>query len=88
MQEFNDTVSACAHNPVLVRMLEQSRVFSRPHRRELLLRRVADDETFGLERYTSHRDLVRALRAGDSAGAERIALQDAQGGLAALRQGR
>jgi hypothetical protein len=30
MQEFNDTVSACAHNPVLVRMLEQSRVFSRP----------------------------------------------------------
>jgi DNA-binding GntR family transcriptional regulator len=88
MQEFNDTVSACAHNPVLVRMLEQSRVFSRPHRRELLLRRVADDETFGLERYTSHRDLVRALRAGDSATAERIALQDAQGGLAALRQGR
>jgi DNA-binding GntR family transcriptional regulator len=88
MQEFNDTVSACAHNPVLVRMLEQSRVFSRPHRRELLLRRVADDETFGLERYTSHRALVRALRAGDSGTAERIALQDAQGGLAALRQGR
>jgi DNA-binding GntR family transcriptional regulator len=88
MQEFNDTVSACAHNPVLVRMLEQSRVFSRPHRRELLLRRVADDETFGLERYTSHRALVRALRAGDSSTAERIALQDAQGGLTALRQGR
>ena len=88
MQEFNDTVSACAHNPVLVRMLEQSRVFSRPRRRELLLRRVADDETFGLERYTSHRALVRALRAGDSAAAERIALRDAQGGLTALRQSR
>jgi len=88
MQEFNDTVSACAHNPVLVRMLEQSRVFSRPRRRELLLRRLAEDETFGLERYTSHRALVRALRAGDSATAERIALQDAQGGLAALRQAR
>ena len=88
MQEFNDTVDACAHNPVLIRMLEQSRVFSRPRRRELLLRRVADDETFGLERYTSHRALVRALRAGDSTAAERIALQDAQGGLAALRQGR
>ncbi len=64
MQEFNDTVSACAHNPVLVRMLEQSRVFSRPQRRELLLQRVAEDDTFGLERYTSHRALVRALRAG------------------------
>ncbi|MGW5557491.1 GntR family transcriptional regulator [Micromonospora sp. NPDC003944] len=85
MQQFNDTVSACAHNPVLVRMLEQSRVFSRPQRRELLLQRVAEDDTFGLERYSSHRALVRALRAGDSAAAERIALEDSQGGLAALR---
>ncbi|MFY1687045.1 GntR family transcriptional regulator [Plantactinospora sp. WMMB782] len=86
MQQFNDTVSACAHNPVLVRMLEQCRVFSRPERRELLLRRVAEDDTFGLERYTSHRALVRALRAGDSATAERIAIEDSQGGLAALRE--
>jgi DNA-binding GntR family transcriptional regulator len=85
MQEFNDAVSACAHNPLLVRMLEQSRVFSRPRRRELLLQQVMVDESFGLERYTSHRALVRALRAGDSADAERIALQDAQGGLDALR---
>ncbi|MET7396383.1 GntR family transcriptional regulator [Dactylosporangium sp. NPDC005572] len=88
MQEFNDAVDACAHNPVLVRMLDQSRVFSRPRRRELLLQRVAEDDTFGLERYTSHRALVRALRAGDSATAERIALEDSQGGLAALREGR
>jgi len=88
MQEFNDTVDACAHNPVLIRMLEQSRVFSRPQRRELMLRRVAEDQTFGLERYTSHRALVRALRAGDSAAAERIALEDSQGGLAALRETR
>nr|WP_221375261.1 GntR family transcriptional regulator [Actinoplanes polyasparticus] len=86
MLEFNDSVSACAHNPVLVRMLEQSRVFSRPRRRELLLRRVAEDDTFGMERYTSHRALVRALRAGDSAAAEQLALSDAQGGLAALRE--
>jgi DNA-binding GntR family transcriptional regulator len=88
MQEFNDTVDACAHNPVLIRMLEQSRVFSRPQRRELLLRRVAQDDTFGLERYTSHRALIRALRAGDSAAAERIALEDSQGGLEALRAAR
>ncbi|GIJ45920.1 GntR family transcriptional regulator [Virgisporangium aliadipatigenens] len=87
MQEFNDTVSACAHNPVLVRMLEQSRVFSRPERRELLLRRIGADDTFGLERYTMHRALVRALRARDSAAAERIALEDSQSGLAALREG-
>lgn len=88
MQEFNDAVDACTHNPVLVRMLDQSRVFSRPQRRELLLQRVAADDTFGLERYTSHRALVRALRAGDSAAAERIALEDSQGGLAALREAR
>jgi DNA-binding GntR family transcriptional regulator len=88
MQEFNDTVNACARNPVLVRMLEQSRVFSRTQRRELLLRRVTEDETFGLERYTSHRALVRALRAGDSVTAERIAIEDSQGGLAALRERR
>lgn len=86
MQRFNDTVSACAHNPVLVRMLEQSRVFSRVQRRELLLRRVAEDATFGLDRYSSHRELVRALRAGDSAEAERIVLDDAQNGLADLRR--
>jgi DNA-binding GntR family transcriptional regulator len=86
MLEFNDTVSACAHNPVLVRMLEQSRVFSRPRRRELLLRRIGADDTFGLARYTMHRALVRALRARDSAAAERIALEDSQAGLAALRE--
>ncbi len=86
MLEFNDTVNACAHNPVLIRMLEQSRVFTRPRRRELLVRRVAEDDTFGMERYTSHRALVRALRSGDSATAESLALRDAQGGLAALRE--
>ena len=86
MQEFNDTVDAGAHNPVLIRMLEQSRVFSRPRRRELLLAHVAADPAFGLDRYTSHRALVRALRAGDQAAAERLALQDAQGGLDALRE--
>ena len=86
MQEFNDTVNACAHNPVLIRMLEQSRVFTPPRRRELVLRRAAEDETFGMARYASHRALVRALRDGDSVAAERIAIEDSQGGLAALRE--
>jgi DNA-binding GntR family transcriptional regulator len=86
MQRFNEAVNACAHNPVLIRMLEQSRVFSNPERRELLLERVTADDTFGMDRYASHRALVRALRAGDSATAERVVLDDAQGGLAQLRQ--
>ncbi len=86
MQRFNDAVNGCAHNPVLIRMLEQSRVFINPERRELLLERVAANDTFGLDRYASHRALVRALRAGDSATAERVVLEDAQGGLTQLRE--
>ncbi|SHG17866.1 GntR family transcriptional regulator [Geodermatophilus nigrescens] len=85
MQEFNDTLEACANNPVLVRLLEQSRVFSRPERRARLLELIAADGSFGLDRYGSHRALVRALRAGDAAAAERIDTADAQGGLDALR---
>jgi DNA-binding GntR family transcriptional regulator len=86
MQRFNDAVAACAHNPVLIRMLDQSRVFSRPEKRARLLQHVAEDDSFGLDRYASHRALVRALRAGDSATAERIVIEDVQGGLTALRQ--
>lgn len=85
MQEFNEAVNACADNPVLVRLLEQSRVFSRPERRARILERIAADDSFGLDRYSSHRALVHALREGDSAEAERLVIEDAQGGLAAIR---
>jgi DNA-binding GntR family transcriptional regulator len=85
VQRFNDAVNACASNPVLVRLLDQTKVFSRAERRTLLLQRVATDDQFGLDRYSSHRALVRALRAGDSAAAERIVMEDARGGLDALR---
>ena len=85
MQEFNDALEACANNPVLVRLLDQSRVFSRPERRARLLEEIAADDSFGLDRYGSHRALVRALRAGDAATAERLDTADAQGGLDALR---
>lgn len=85
MQEFNEVLEACADNPVLLRLLEQSRVFSRDERRARLLEQIAADSSFGLDRYGTHRALVRALRAGDSATAERLDNQDAQGGLDALR---
>lgn len=87
MQEFNEAVEACADNPVLVRLLEQSRVFSGPERRARLLGAVEADARFGLDRYGSHRALVRALRDRDPATAERLVLDDAAGGLAALRAG-
>lgn len=85
MHEFNETVEACAHNPVLVRLLEQSRVFSRPERRARLLESIAADGQFGRDRYDGHRELVRALRARDAVRAEDLVIRDAQGGLDALR---
>jgi DNA-binding GntR family transcriptional regulator len=86
MQRFNDTVEACAGNTVLVRLLDQARVFTRAQRRVRLLRHTAVNDQFGLDRYSSHRALVRALRAGDSATAEQLVLADARGGLDDLRR--
>jgi DNA-binding GntR family transcriptional regulator len=84
MQRFNDAVSTCAGNPVLVRLLEQTRVFSRDERRARLLAQVAANDRFGMDRYASHRALVRALRDADAPAAESIVTTDARGGLAEL----
>jgi DNA-binding GntR family transcriptional regulator len=86
MQRFNDTVEACAGNTVLVRLLDQARVFTRDQRRARLLRHTAVNDQYGLDRYSGHRALVRALRAGDSAAAEQLALTDVRGGLEDLRR--
>ena len=86
MQRFNDTVEACAGNAVLVRLLDQARVFTRAQRRARLLRHTAVNDQFGLDRYSGHRALVRALRAGDSAAAEHLAITDVTGGLDDLRR--
>lgn len=66
---------------MLVRLLEQSRVFSRAERRSRLIEHVLADDRFGLDRYSGHRALVRALRAGDAATAEELVMADARGGL-------
>jgi len=84
MQRFNDAVNTCAGNPVLVRLLEQTRVFTRDERRARLLEHVAANDRFGLDRYASHRAFVRALRAADAPTAESIVMTDARGGLAEL----
>jgi DNA-binding GntR family transcriptional regulator len=84
MQRFNEAVNACANNPVLVRLLDQTRVFSPSETRARRLERVAEDPNFGMDRYASHRELVRALRAGDETAAEAVVVDDARGGLSAL----
>jgi DNA-binding GntR family transcriptional regulator len=87
MQRFNDVVEACAGNPVLVRLLDQTRVFSWPERRARLVERISEDDQFGLDRYASHRALVQALRSRDSALAEALVTEDARGGLGDLLAG-
>lgn len=87
IQRFNDAIDSCASNPVLVRLLEQARVFSRPHRRARQLELIAADPAFSLSRYSRHRELVRALRAGDSETAERVAMERARAGLSELIDG-
>ncbi|WP_370617815.1 GntR family transcriptional regulator [Mumia sp. Pv 4-285] len=84
MQRFNDALDACAGNPVLVRLLDQARVFSRPERHARILEAIDHDPDFGRDRYDSHRALVVALRGGDGAEAERLMTEDARGGLADL----
>lgn len=84
MQEFNGVVNACAANPVLIRLLEQSQVFSQPERRARILDQIAVNDRFGLDRYATHRALVRALRGRDSVTAERLVIEDAQGSLTDL----
>lgn len=86
MQRFNDTLVACARNPVLSRLLEQARVFPQAERRARRLQRIAVDPSSNLERYAGHRALVRALRDGDSALAESLHTEDARGGLSDLLQ--
>jgi DNA-binding GntR family transcriptional regulator len=85
MQRFNDAVTACAGNPVLARLLEQTRVFSPAEGRARRLDRIAAGTWTGLDRYATHRAFVRALRERDADRAERIVLDDAQGGLDDLR---
>lgn len=84
MQRFNDALEACAGNPVLSRLLDQARVFSRAESRSRRLERLGSDPRFGLDRYAGHRALVKALRAGDSTKAESIVIDDARGGLSDL----
>ncbi|MDX6740654.1 GntR family transcriptional regulator [Actinocorallia sp. A-T 12471] len=85
LARFNDGVNAAARNPVLVRLLAQTRSFSPGEQRELTTRAAEADPDFAADRYTGHRALVRALRAGDAPEAERIATAHTAQALLDLR---
>ena len=86
LADFNARVGAAARNPVLLRLLEQTRSFSPPRQRALTKQRLEAGEDFGADRYTGHRNLVRALRDGDAEQAERIAAGDTARALLDLRR--
>jgi DNA-binding GntR family transcriptional regulator len=84
--QFNEQVNASAHNPVLVRLLQQSRSLSPSKQREITRAHLVAGDEFGADRYAEHRGLVRALRAREAAEAERIVTDHAARGLLDLRR--
>lgn len=81
VQEFNAGILASTHNPVLVRLFEQTRAFSSVERRERSLQRLRDDRTFGRSRWDSHRRTLNAIRGRDPELAERTALERAHSAM-------
>lgn len=81
IQEFNNGILTCTHNPVLVRLFEQTRALSSAERRERSLRRLRQDRTFGRSRWDSHRRTLNAIRDRDPELAERTALERADSAM-------
>ncbi|MCC2033163.1 FCD domain-containing protein [Microbacterium allomyrinae] len=81
VQEFNSAVLASTHNPVLIRIFEQTRALSSIERQERSLRRLREDPTFGRSRWDSHRSTLEAIRARDPDLAERTAIERARSAM-------
>ncbi|OUZ09466.1 GntR family transcriptional regulator [Aeromicrobium sp. PE09-221] len=84
VQEFNAAVLASTHNPVLIRLFEQTRALSSVERRERSLEHLRKDPTFGRSRWESHRNTLDAIRAHDPERAERTAIERAQSAMLEL----
>ena len=81
VQQFNSGVLASTHNPVLIRLFEQTRALSSVERRKRSLDRLREDPTFGRSRWDSHRSTLDAIRARDPERAERTAIDRAQSAM-------
>lgn len=87
VQQFNARVLASTHNPVLIRLFEQTRALSSVERRERSLDRLHRDPTFGRSRWDSHRETLDAIRARDPERAEQTAIARAQSAMSDLTGG-
>lgn len=81
VQQFNAGVLTATHNPVLIRLFEQTRALSSVERRERSLDRLRKDPTFGRARWESHRSTLDAIRARNPEAAERTAIERAEAAM-------
>ncbi|GAA1501826.1 GntR family transcriptional regulator [Nocardioides humi] len=72
---FNRLQYACAGNPLLVRLLEQTEAFNHREMRERTQRAMLDQQVPGNYRWKDDRAVVEAIARRDEAEAERITIQ-------------
>lgn len=81
VQDFNAGVLASTHNPIMIRLFEQTRALSSVERRERSVARLREDPTFGKSRWESHRSTLEAIRARDPERAEQTAVDRARSAM-------
>lgn len=72
---FNRRLYACADNPLLVRLLDQTEAFNHREMRERTLRTMVDQQVPGNYRWKDDRAVVDAIAHRDEEEAERITIQ-------------
>lgn len=78
LREFNEVFERSCHNPVLLRLLENTRLFTSSEQIEATVERLRAGALRWAERYQYHRDLLSALGSRDEAAAERLTLRHAE----------
>jgi DNA-binding GntR family transcriptional regulator len=84
LRRFHDTLEAACDNPVLLRLLEQTRAFSRTQRLSATRMQLILGLTGPQERYDDHRAVLDAVRAGDAEAAAELVRRHTEAAAAAL----
>lgn len=78
LREFNQVFERSCHNPVLLRLLENTRLFTSSEQVHATLERLRSGTLHWAERYRYHRELLGALGARDESTAERLTIRHAE----------
>jgi DNA-binding GntR family transcriptional regulator len=84
LRRFHDVLEAACDNPVLLRLLDQTRAFSRTQRLSATRMQLLLGLSGPQERYDDHRALLDAVRAGDVEAAARIVQRHTEAATADL----